>query len=97
MIYCSHQGNDQGFPPHPTAMSTTEVVLNSCRADDRSTHVLGAALDKTLNGDMSQGKHPSPNLVSRAPTGPERWSPKLESPVQGSSEMMSAYSNSAGT
>lgn len=93
-------GQWPGISPHPTAVSTTEVALKSCRAGDRSMHVLGVALKKTLNGAMSQGKHPSPHLIPRAPQG-LRGGVQSQSlgtaPGGGSSEVTSAYANSAGT
>lgn len=52
-------------------------------------------------GDMSQGKHTSPHLVSRAPQKGLRGGVQSQSlgtaPGQGSSEVTSVYSNSAGT
>lgn len=67
LFYCSHQGNGLGFPLTPQPVPTTEVALKICRAGSRSTQALDATLGKTLNGDASQGKCPSPCLVFRAP------------------------------
>lgn len=49
--------------PHPTAHVHHRSGPELCRAGGRSTHALGAALGKTLDGDMSQGKHPSQHFV----------------------------------
>ena len=67
LFYCSHQGNGLGVPPTLQPGATTDVALSIRRAGGRPTHAVGAALGKTLSRDMSQGKHPRPHLVLRAP------------------------------
>lgn len=67
LFYCSHQGNGLGGPPTLQPVSTTDVALKICRAGGWPTHALGAALGKTLSGDVS-GQTPKSTSCFESPT-----------------------------
>lgn len=68
LFYCSHQGNGLGVPPTLQPVSTTDVALMICRAGGWPTQALGAALGKTLSGDVS-GQIPKSTSCFESPTG----------------------------